>query len=178
MVDGIARLVAPSSLARKRAFYVVLGVCAVVLLQQAVMAARYAFVERVDPKAITIAAAPLEPLAVDASWIIEGQPSFRALSFGVSPDHLTSAGMWECDGPAKFRWHYGVDESLYILEGAVVLDFDGETHSLGPGSEAFFPAGSVVTWTVPQHVKKAFSISDPGHLRRLIRRILGSSPPR
>ncbi len=119
--------------------------------------------------------APLSTLTVDAGWITEGKPAFRASSFSQSPTGTVS-GIWECDGPAKFRWEYSVDETLYVLDGGAELEYQGAVYELRPGTAAFFPAGVVVNWTVTGHIRKAFSLDEPGHTRRLIRKVFPPTP--
>ena len=47
---------------------------------------------------------------------------------------------WSCSA-GRFNWHYTVDETVHIISGEVfVTDHKGETHRLGPGDMAFFPA--------------------------------------
>jgi uncharacterized cupin superfamily protein len=119
--------------------------------------------------------APLENLTVDAAWISDGKPAFRASSFAQSPTGTVS-GIWECEGPAKFRWEYTVDETLYVLEGGAELEYQGVTYVLRPGTAAFFPAGVSVNWTVTSRIRKAFSLDEPGHARRLMRRLFAAAP--
>jgi uncharacterized cupin superfamily protein len=113
---------------------------------------------------------PLEPLTVDASWILEGKPTFRHHAFSKLASSDSLAGIWECDGPAKFIWKLQTDETLYVLDGHVEIEYLGVAYSLHPGSVAEFPAGSTVHWNVPNHIRKAFTISQPGRVRRLLRK--------
>ncbi len=119
--------------------------------------------------------APLSNLTVDTAWIAEGKPAFRASSFSQSPTGTVS-GIWECDGPAKFRWEYTVDETLYVLEGGAELEYQGTVYVLRPGTAAFFPAGVAVNWTVSKRIRKAFSLDEPGHIRRMMRKVFPTTP--
>ncbi len=114
--------------------------------------------------------AQLAPLTVDASWILEGKPIFRTRSFSESVNARASAGVWECDGPAKFVWKYTTDETLYVLEGGSELEYLGVHYVLGPGSIASFPAGATVHWSVPNRIRKVFTLEEPGRVRRLLRK--------
>ena len=38
------------------------------------------------------------------------------------------------------------EEFIHVLEGAGVLTIDGETHTLGPGSTVYMPAGATVSY--------------------------------
>lgn len=117
-------------------------------------------------------AAPLEPQDVNASWILEGKPEFRSRVYASSPDKTTVTGIWECVGPGKFMWRFDIDESVYVLEGKVHVEYKGEMHTLGPGDKAFFPAGVTAVWTVPERIKKSFTLHEPGRVTRFLRRLL------
>jgi uncharacterized cupin superfamily protein len=120
---------------------------------------------------------PLEPLTVDASWILEGKPTFRHHAFSKSASTHSLAGIWECDGPAKFIWKLSTDETLYVLDGNVEIEYLGVAYSLHPGSVAAFPAGSTVHWNVPNRIRKAFTVSEPGRVRRLLRKLFPAPSP-
>ena len=114
--------------------------------------------------------APLEPLKVDASWILEGKPIFRHQPFFEAPGGHALAGIWECEGPGKFVWTTATDETLYVLDGHSEIEYLGVAYKLHPGSVAVLPAGAVVHWNVPNRIRKAFTLSQPGRVRHLLRR--------
>jgi uncharacterized protein len=62
--------------------------------------------------------------------------------------------VWECS-EGKFNWYYDFDETILILEGAVVLESDtmGPTR-YGPGDVIFFKDGAHAKWHVEGRVKK------------------------
>lgn len=156
--------------------------CAGVLLASVVAvgaaAARYLFVDhpRIEAAAV-IDRLTLAEQRVNPEWILEGNPSFRGVVYAHSPDDRTFSGIWQCVGPTRLRWHYDLDETVYILDGAADVEHDGKIQLLRPGSVAFFPAGSTAVWSVPDHVKKAFASSNVGRLRRLLRKAVLSYPP-
>ncbi|MES2185577.1 MAG: cupin domain-containing protein [Pseudomonadota bacterium] len=113
-----------------------------------------------------------------AATVRSGQPNFRALTFATSPDNKTTSGVWSAEGPSSFEWSYGSDEAVYIHEGLVHVDYQGKQFSLGPGETAFFHAGTRATWTVPQHVRKSWSIHETSRLTRWYRQLTGSHGPR
>ncbi len=117
-------------------------------------------------------AQPLEPLHVDPAWILEGTPTFSSRVYATSPDGKTFTGIWECTGPTRFRWHFDIDETVYLLEGLVNIEYRGEIHTLRPGDTAFFPAGAQAVWHVPERIRKSFTLHEPGRLNRLLRVIL------
>jgi uncharacterized cupin superfamily protein len=78
-----------------------------------------------------------------------------------SSDKLLSSGLWSCT-TGKFRWEFGWDEFVHILEGRVTITEEGGTvHELGPGDTAHFPLGLVSHWHVHEDVRKAFTIRTP-----------------
>jgi uncharacterized cupin superfamily protein len=115
--------------------------------------------------------APLEKQTVDPSWILEGQPHFSVSTWAQSPLGTSSAGVWKVEGPTRFEWQFGRDETVYILEGAVNIDWAGKTYALGPGDSAFFPAGARATWHVPERLFKSFTLEEPGRVTRLARKL-------
>ena len=105
--------------------------------------------------------------------MISGSPKIRVNEYGQSHYESFTSGIWECTGPAQFEWHYPVDESIYILEGAVQIEYLGKKFTLNAGDSTHFAAGTVAKWTVPERVKKTYAIYEPGRLVRLMRRIFG-----
>src|SRR5262245_30796528 len=96
----------------------------------------------------------LGPYAVPASWVTSGSPVFRSNTFGQSQDRSTSSGLWECTGPAQFTWHYGTDETIYILEGSADVEYLGRRFTLRAGDCTDFAAGTTSNWTVSERVKR------------------------
>jgi len=127
----------------------------------------------------------LRPISIPASWVLEGTPKTRVkvLSEG-STDESAFTIMWDCT-TGRFNWFYSIDETVYILEGAVTLKLpSGETHHLVAGSTYFFALGTQAEWTVSQYVRKvAFCHSPmPAKLRlakrlyKAVRRSVGMGP--
>lgn len=115
---------------------------------------------------------PLAPFEIPASWITSGSPVFRSNVFGASHDKSTSSGLWECTGPCEFTWQYGKDESIYILEGFAQVEYLGREFTLSPGDCTHFAAGTVSKWSVPDRVKKSYTLYEPGRFVRKMRRLL------
>jgi uncharacterized cupin superfamily protein len=93
--------------------------------------------------------APINP-----DWILEGSPVARNHLIASSSDGLGSIYIWDCTA-GKFNWHYGVDETVHILEGNVIVsDSESPAKRLGPGSVAFFAAGTIAHWHVENYVRK------------------------
>ena len=119
--------------------------------------------------------APIEP-----SWILEGRPRARSIVLARGRDDFAVTTLWECS-EGTFRWRFGWDETVHILDGRVdVTDDEGLVHVLEAGSIAVFPAGTWATWKVVGHVRKmavcrrafpakvAMAIRFLGHARRML----------
>lgn len=98
---------------------------------------------------VNLRAAPIEP-----SWIIDGDPVAQNAVLSRSADGTASTIVWHCtDG--KFNWYYDIDETIYILEGSVVLESDTmKATRFGPGDVVFFKRGAHARWHVEGHVRK------------------------
>ncbi len=114
----------------------------------------------------------LEPRTIDPSWIHSGSPIFHAAVFERSASWSSTSGIWECIGPASFEWHYGVDETIYILEGSADIEYMGKKFTLRAGDSTDFVAGTTAVWTVDDHVRKTFRIHQPGRVIRAVRAVL------
>lgn len=114
---------------------------------------------------------PLTGFSVDPTWIRSGQPNFRASETARSPDGETISGLWACDGPSRFEWTFGLDETVHLLEGEVAVEYLGRQFTLRPGDTATFHAGTRAVWTVREHAKKSYILHHPGRLVLLWRHI-------
>ena len=96
----------------------------------------------------------LTPRPIEPSWIIEGNPVARSCVLSESADGFASTIVWECS-EGKFDWYYDLDETILILEGAIVLESDtmGPTR-YGPGDVIFFRDGAHAKWHVEGRVRK------------------------
>ncbi|MES2040957.1 MAG: cupin domain-containing protein [Pseudomonadota bacterium] len=121
-----------------------------------------AYVTQAQPASATAVNLPVRPFEVDPSWIKEGKPNFRAAEFFKSHDGDTSSGIFECDGPSTFEWHYQLDESIYVLEGGVDIEYEGKKFSLKPGDTVLFRAGTTALWHVPKGIRKSWTLHDAG----------------
>jgi uncharacterized cupin superfamily protein len=97
---------------------------------------------------------PMRPAPIEPSWIVEGAPVARFAEHSHGSDDAAITGVWDCTAGA-FRWHFGWDETVLILEGEVlVTSADGTERRLRAGEVAYFTAGSWYTWRVDSYVKK------------------------
>ncbi len=98
---------------------------------------------------VELAPAPIEP-----SWILEGTPTATSCTIARSSDGLGATIVWHCT-EGKFNWYYDFDETILILEGAIVLESEGmPPKRYGPGDVIFFRDGAHAKWHVEGHVKK------------------------
>jgi uncharacterized protein len=127
---------------------------------------------------------PLGVFQVDPGWILSGKPVFRGVETMRSPDGRVVSGLWACEGPASFVWHFSHDETVHLLEGRVEVEYQGRRFSINPGDTASFHASTHAVWHVPGHAKKAYTLHQPGwlvrawrKLNRLWAELPGSHPP-
>lgn len=103
----------------------------------------------------------LQPCPINPAWVIEGAPVARNAILSRSADGGACTLIWDCTA-GLFNWHYDIDETVYVLEGSVVVrDDDGVEHRLGPGDHALFPAGSHAVWRVESYVRKVAFCRSP-----------------
>lgn len=96
----------------------------------------------------------LEPAPIRAEWILEGNPEAKCLNLSNGTRGWASTNHWSCS-KGKFRWQFGWDETVLILEGEVIItDEAGNIYHGRPGVSLFFPAGTSSVWDVPNYVRK------------------------
>ncbi|MGJ5175709.1 cupin domain-containing protein [Bradyrhizobium oligotrophicum] len=117
---------------------------------------------------VDLAPAPIEP-----SWITEGNPTATSCTIARSSDGLGSTIVWHCT-EGKFDWYYDFDETILILEGAIVLESEGMAPKrYGPGDVIFFRDGAHAKWHVEGHVKKlAFCLKTQPYVLGLAVRVI------
>jgi uncharacterized cupin superfamily protein len=96
----------------------------------------------------------LNPSPIRPDWILEGNPIARNRLLSSSGDGSASTLIWDCTA-GKFNWFYGIDETVYVIEGSVIVkDPSGLTRRVLAGETIFFPAGSRAEWTVEKYIRK------------------------
>ena len=86
--------------------------------------------------------------------VVDGAPKSGTRILATSHDRNSIVWVWECS-TGSFIWHYGEDETVYIISGEVFISTDnGEERRLGPGDMAVFPGGVSCKWRVTAPVKK------------------------
>lgn len=125
-----------------------------------------------------IAASPealrMEPRPINPDWVISGNPVARAAFHSQPADKCASTMVWDCTA-GQFRWFFGWDEIVVILEGEVhVTAEDGSSRMLAAGDIGYFKGGTWATWRIDNYVRKAAVIRKPFPLPlSLFYRILG-----
>jgi len=96
----------------------------------------------------------LTPRPIEPSWIIAGKPEASWCVLSKSADGLASTMVWHCT-EGKFDWYCDFDETILILEGAIVLESDTMPPTrYGPGDVILFKDGAHARWHVEGFVKK------------------------
>lgn len=91
---------------------------------------------------------------INGAWILEGNPLARGKLLSTSTDGMASTFLWDCTA-GRFNWYYELDETVYLLEGSVVIkDSMGERHQLRAGDSFLFKAGTQFEWTIEDYVRK------------------------
>jgi len=96
----------------------------------------------------------LNPSPIHPEWVIEGNPIARNKVLSSSADGTASTLIWDCSA-GRFNWFYDVDETIYVIEGGVVIrDAGGAARRLSAGDTIFFPAGVRAEWHVEDYIRK------------------------
>jgi uncharacterized cupin superfamily protein len=128
----------------------------------------------------------LNPAPINPAWILEGTPVARNQVLSSSTDGNATTFIWDCTA-GRFNWHYSVDETVYVIEGSVIVkDQSGVSRRVSAGETIFFPAGTVVEWKVEKYIRKvAFCLVPmPRTIRlakrgyRFLKRLVGGGEPR
>ena len=86
--------------------------------------------------------------------VVDGAPKSGTKILATSHDRNSIVWVWECT-VGSFIWHYGEDETVYIISGEVFISTEnGEERRLGQGDMAVFPGGVSCRWRVTAPVKK------------------------
>ena len=105
----------------------------------------------------TVRTAELQPMPLEASQIVDGDPQASAVILWKSDDSTQCNGIWECT-PGVFDYVH-TDETACIVDGSVTVTPEGGAPiELGPGDVVFFPEGVRTRWDVHGTVRKTFHL--------------------
>ena len=103
----------------------------------------------------------MKPLPIEPSWVLSGNPQARAASHSKADDQCAATGIWDCTA-GSFRWFFGWDETVVILEGEVhVTADDGTQRTLRAGDVGYFKGGTWATWRIDNYVRKVAFLRKP-----------------
>ena len=103
----------------------------------------------------------MKPAPINAGWIIEGAPVARNFLLSKAKEGGAYTMLWDCTA-GVFNWYYDSDETVYVLNGSVVVrETGGLEHKLGPGDHILFRAGSHAVWHVDSYVRKVAFLRTP-----------------
>lgn len=121
-------------------------------------------VDRDEPNLVvakSIDGMEMKDAPINPDWIVAGAPQARAADHSRSRDRSSSTAMWDCTA-GEFRWFFGWDETVYIVEGEVhVTAENGVVSVLRSGDVAYFRAGTWATWRVDNYVRKVAFMRRP-----------------
>nr|WP_245582459.1 cupin domain-containing protein [Neorhizobium lilium] len=123
----------------------------------------------------------MQPGPIEPSWVIDGNPQARSAFHSRAEDESGLTSVWDCTA-GSFRWFFGWDETVMILEGEVLVKAeDGTQRLLRAGDIAYFKGGSWATWHVETYVRKIAFLRRPAPaplavLYRLRNRLRRSRP--
>jgi uncharacterized cupin superfamily protein len=110
----------------------------------------------VDPLAMELEPEPIRP-----EFILSGSPVARSKKVVTSHDWTSSTVVWDCT-PGSFHWHYGKEETIYVLEGeAFMMQKSGEERRFAAGEVGFFYAGFSCDWRITKHFRKVAVVRTP-----------------
>jgi uncharacterized cupin superfamily protein len=103
----------------------------------------------------------LKSTPINPDWIISGNPQARTAEHSRGHDEASLTAIWDCTS-GEFRWRFGWDETVMILEGEVhVTTEDGLERTLQAGDVAFFAGGTWANWRVDNYVRKVAFLRKP-----------------
>ncbi len=81
--------------------------------------------------------AALTAAPINKDWIEGGDPRASLAILAYSDDRATSTILWECTA-GKFTWRYSIDETIYFLDGEVMISVGGQP-AMRYGAGRFHP---------------------------------------
>jgi uncharacterized cupin superfamily protein len=105
--------------------------------------------------ALTVAAAELEPVALDPSQVVAGTPQVSELVLSESADGRVVRGIWQMTPGVVTDTE--ADELFVVLSGRATIEFeDGTVLNVGPGDAALLTACAKTRWTIHETLRKVY----------------------
>jgi len=95
----------------------------------------------------------MKPSPIERSWILAGNPVARIAEHSRGQDDAAMTALWDCTA-GEFRWYFGWDETVMILEGEV-------ERTLHAGDVAYFAGGTWATWRIDRYLRKVAFLRKP-----------------
>lgn len=100
-----------------------------------------------------------EPFMFGDDAVIEGSPNGRVQWLRQDPSGSPMAGIYVGE-PGAVRYTWEANETVYVLEGCVRIEFEGgESVELKPGDAASFSKGQCAVWRFLTPFKEFFVYS-------------------
>ncbi len=110
--------------------------------------------------ALDIGRIMLSPSPIYPKWVLEGNPIARNKLLSVSADGTASSYIWDCTA-GRFNWVYEAEETIYVIEGGVVIRDALGARRLRAGDSYIFTAGAHAEWHVEDYIRKFALIRTP-----------------
>jgi len=96
----------------------------------------------------------MKPAPIEPSWVLAGNPVARVAEHSRGKDDAAVTALWDCTA-GEFRWQFGWDETVLILDGEVhITAEDGTERTLRAGDVAYFAGGTAAVWRIDAYVRK------------------------
>ena len=117
------------------------------------------------PEAEEPAAAPLDPVVVDASQVVtRWAPSGKArIDIFATGANAFLARLTMAAGGEVPEHRDTTEEYIHVIKGTGTITIDGAEHDVGPGDTVFMPAGALVSYRNGDEEMQAFQVfAGPG----------------
>lgn len=99
----------------------------------------------------------------DRRWFLGGGVhTWKALAEETDNSMFVIEDELERGKVTPMHFHADVDEAIYVLEGELLLNVDGDDHTVGTGGFAFAPRGCAHAFVVTSERARILGIQTPG----------------
>jgi uncharacterized cupin superfamily protein len=121
----------------------------------------------INPKVIQL---DLKKYDLETKNIKSGEPKIMTNTFSDAFNYRSRYGVFE-SGPSVWNWHFNTNETIYILSGQVLIDYQGERLVLNPGDVTHFKIGTDAVFNVPVGFKKMWFTYNPSVVVSVVMKI-------